>query len=100
MIDNPAKLADNVIAFLNTLLEVDRKAITKLFDGHRVSCNDALVNHHSVQVLDEGGKYSVGFLGILNGLVGTITDGEKIGWGHITMVIDETGLIKEFRRTA
>jgi hypothetical protein len=75
---------DEVIEYLNLLLELDRNAITNIIHSH-VSCNRDLAYHPSVQVLEKDGKYIVGFLGILNGLFGTFDN----GFGQIICVLDE-----------
>lgn len=65
------------IQFLNDLLALDKDAITNLIHS-RVSCNEELANHPTVQVgaydmllgKQTPGEYHVGILGILNGLFG------------------------------
>jgi hypothetical protein len=61
----------------------------------RVTCNEALADHPTIQVGQQDGSYQVGLLGILNGLFG-INDA---GWGPITAHIDSTGGTLEFKRT-
>jgi hypothetical protein len=83
------------IAFLNELIALDAQAITALVES-RVPCNKSLADHPSVQVSSTtGGGYSVGLLGILNGLFGTRED----GWGFISAVFDDNGVITEFKET-
>lgn len=84
-----------IIQYLNSLLLLDNFAISKLVDV-RVSANKALADHETVQVLqtgtDESPEYSVGLLGILNGLCGK--DSED-GWGYIVAECDnEDNIIK------
>lgn len=83
-----------VVTFLNTMLEIDRKAVSGLF-LYRLGCNEELANHRTVQVREySNGEYSVGFLGILNGLFGI----DKDGWGPIAAIVDkQCGIIEEFR---
>jgi hypothetical protein len=86
---------EEVIAFLNSLLEIDREAVTTLFDAARVPCSEGLANHPTVQVVPNRapevyGKYSVGVLGILNGMFGT--DNES--WGTIYMDMDEGKIVR------
>jgi len=68
------------VRFLNSLLEVDRVAVSHLFERH-VPCNAALDNHPTVQIADDG----VGVLGLLNGLFGT----DEKGWGFIASVYED-----------
>lgn len=95
---------DDLIEFLNELLALDPVAISNLV-GNRVTCNEALAHHPSVQVRGEYGErgvYTVGLLGILNGYCGTIDGGDKNGWGPITAVMshDDRLGITRFERTA
>ena len=77
MIDK--ELARRFIDTLNGLVKLDREAIEKLI-LHRVECNEELSNHPTVQVRQEQkNEYSLGTLGLLNGLVGIQDD----GWGYI-----------------
>jgi hypothetical protein len=81
----------DTVAFLNELVKVDRGAMVRLFGDGRTHCNEALAKHPTVQVGYTKGKryasggtsevkiYSVGLLGILNGLFGV--DAED--WGTI-----------------
>lgn len=95
-----AELADLIIARLNDVLQYDSEAVRRLIDS-RVECNDALADHPTVQVRSrEGEPHCVGFLGVLNGLVGTIQDGPRKGWGFITAVVEDDGTISGFCRTS
>jgi hypothetical protein len=93
-------MADLLIERLNEIAGHDPVAMGKLIDA-RVPCNDALADHPSVQVhdFDDDKPPVVGMLGILNGLVGTIDDGPKKGWGFITAVCEDDGSVSGFRRT-
>jgi len=89
---------DYVVEFLNSLLEVDRKAISALC-ATRVPCNEKLAEHETVQVAalkDDDGNYhsfTVGLIGILNGLFGVNED----GYGYILAVVeDDTNVINKF----
>lgn len=84
---------DDVIQFLDELLETDRTAIAALVTN-RVPCNEALANHKSVQVAKLNNGYLVGMLGVLNGMFGV--DGD--GFGPISAVYDGENL-SEFQRT-
>jgi hypothetical protein len=78
-----------VVDLLNGLVKLDALAMSELCKT-RVECNDALANHPTVQVTriaPAGGfvrtigpeVYSVGLVGILNGIFGTYED----GWGAL-----------------
>jgi hypothetical protein len=95
---------DELIAFLNSLVELDRYAVAELLTVH-VPCNKALAGHPSVQVCQSGemtyiapGTFRVGFLGILNGYCGIVGHGERADWGPITAVY-ENRLLVRFERT-
>ena len=91
------ELADLIIERLNEITEADPLAMEFLVEA-RVPCNDTLARHPSVQVIALGGNPpTVGVLGILNGIVGTIDEGPKKGWGLIAAVWDE-GKFQGFRR--
>jgi len=70
----------DAIDFLNELVKIDADALRALI-GHRVPCNNGLVDHPTVQVGEFGGVFQVGMLGILNGLFGVNED----GYGFITV---------------
>ena len=90
---------DDLIAFLNSLLEVDRYAVAELILA-RVPCNAGLADHPTVQVASAGsttfiepGTYRVGMLGILNGYCGA----DAAGNGPIAAVY-EGGRLARFER--
>lgn len=91
--------ADALIAFLNELAKIDPAALSQLV-AVRVPCNDELGQHPTVQTLQygDGGPYSVGILGLLNGFCGVIDGGKYDGYGPITAV-SEDGQLAYFRRT-
>lgn len=98
---------DEVIRFLNFLVETDPKAIKALVD-HRVPCNRVTAEHPSIQVSSKallnptGVEYSVGLLGLLNGFFGTYeaNDEGPLKFGPITMNVDVvSGKILNFVRT-
>ena len=94
---------NDLIAFLNTLVELDPDAISDLL-SNRVFCNEKLAEHPTVQVSDctsdnVVGQYQVGILGILNGFCGIIERGPKAGYGPITARYDEDGMLVGFERT-
>lgn len=84
---------DEMIAFLNSLIELDLAALDRLFHV-RFPATDALANHATVQVDAGDGKPTVGFLGILNGMFGV----DMHEYGPITAVFDRRVLVG-FRRT-
>jgi hypothetical protein len=87
-------VTDELIAYLNTLLDLDREALSRLVE-FRTPANSLLWNHTSVQVV----MRDVGLLGILNGFCGTVDGGPKAGWGPITAVFGDDGNIRKFCRT-
>lgn len=117
---NDAYLASELIERLNTLI-VDpeiREDIGRLIES-RVVCSQTMMDHESIQVeaIDpvrlktrpgEGSRYPterkppagmVGFLGVLNGLVGTIPDGARKGWGFIAAEFSDDGKLERFLLT-
>lgn len=98
---------NELIAFLNSLLEIDRYAMAELL-CIRVPCNQGLANHPTVQVASGGersgytfiapGTFRVGVLGILNGFCGSIDDGPRKGWGPIAAIY-EHGQLLRFERS-
>ncbi len=86
--------AQDVIRYLNHLLEVDRHALFRLFD-FRTPCNSELADHDTVQVGVRDGESVVGLLGIINGMLGVRPD----GWGYVTMSLVEDGRIGRFELT-
>lgn len=95
------ELADEFIEKLNEIASHDPEAMAKLISS-RVSCNDQLADHPTVQVgLDDNKKHRVGLMGILNGLIGTIEkEGRYHKHGYIAAVFDDnTGKFLRFNRT-
>jgi hypothetical protein len=61
---------NKAVEAMNQALKDDPEAIQKLLD-FRVPCNEKLANHPTVQVRQEAdGTFSVGALGLLNGVLG------------------------------
>jgi hypothetical protein len=87
---------DEFIARLNALLEVDREAMSRLFLSAGTFCNAEMANHPTVQVhavrSENGDKYNVRMLGILNGIFGAHLSGKYEGWGEIAAITDEAGI--------
>ena len=90
MVKNKVTIQETV-DFLNSILKIDPLVITALF-SMRISCNEKLKNHETVQVGVDGGYSQVGMIGILNGLFGK----DQYKWGHICADYDN-GIIKKFR---
>lgn len=84
--------AQQAVDVLNQALEADPKAIQQLFD-FRVPVSDAVADHESIMVRTKQGKHSLGFLGLLNGILGL---NEK-GTGPVIAEIDDNGMIERFR---
>ena len=120
---NDSDLADEIIARLNKLCENPqvRADLCKLIET-RIPCTKATLDHPTIQAsqpekvagLCECGAYGpsssgwcpicnpepqVGFLGLLNGLVGIRPEGRLKGWGFIAAVFDDNKQLVRFRRT-
>lgn len=65
---------DDVIELLNDAFGKDPNAMNDLVKT-RVTCNDALADHPTIQVGQFGDEYKVGLIGILNGIFGMAEDG-------------------------
>ena len=73
---------DEVLEVLNRIVKTDPQAAHDLVET-RVDCNDSLVKDPTIQVAKEeipmlgttGTFYSVGLLGVLNGIFGVHEDG-------------------------
>ncbi|MBF7010610.1 hypothetical protein QUC32_13075 [Novosphingobium resinovorum] len=81
----------DMIDFLNDLLDLDPKFVRELI-AHRPQCNDAIADHPTVQAGLVGNKFVSGFLGVVNGFLGTIETGKYAGWGPIAVVYDDNGI--------
>ena len=96
-----AELADEIIARLNRLIEdpAIRADVGKLL-AERVACSKATDEHPSIQVRAyEDGSATVSFLGLINGLVGTMPGVAGGGWGYVSAVLEEDGSLVRFCRT-
>ncbi len=88
---------DDVIVFLNELIELDKDMVVELLIK-RIPCNKAIAEHPTVQVfcdVELSGQsfknvYSVGMMGIINGLFGA----NRQGAGLIRYVLGDEGLIR------
>jgi hypothetical protein len=79
----------DVCELMNEMLEMDYSCTYNLV-SIRVDCNEAILNHPTIQV-QQIGKDSpkVGILGILNGLFGVNDD----NMGSISMMIDNGKIV-------
>lgn len=95
--EEPKKISvDQVVDYLNELLQIDRCATGALV-ANRVPCNEAMADHKSVQTLGVNGGYAVGLLGIINGMFGA----DENGYGEISYEFEIDGArtnIVRFRR--
>jgi hypothetical protein len=88
-------LADILVGRLNDLIRTDpsgyavKDALAWLIEA-RLPCLPDLLEHPTIQVdPDRNGIPSVGFLGMLNGIVGAIPEGSRAGSGYIAAVRDD-----------
>lgn len=92
-------LADHIINQLNEIARTDPTAMEWLI-ANRITCNEALANHPTVQVLaPPGEKPKVGMLGIINGIVGAISNEPLKGYGYIGIILEDDGSFVKFIRT-
>lgn len=85
---------DDAVELLNEICKLDLEAMNNLVKI-RVSCNEALADHPTVQVRafkDEG--FQVGLIGILNGIFGIAGDGV----GYIAGMFDDDMKLINFKR--
>ena len=71
-------LVEHIVKCLNEYISIDPDAIKALF-AHRVSVNESLADHPTVQVR-AGDPPTMSILGLLNGFVGTIPGTDSIGY--------------------
>ena len=84
---------DETIDFLNELIKIDAPAIAALI-ANRVPCNKQLADHPTVQCTAQHGGFSVGMLGIINGLFGAHEGEYRHGWGPIIFVFEGDNLVR------
>ena len=95
---------DDLITYLNRLLELDRTFVTELI-GRRVHCNREIADHPSIQTRRTSREvvHQCTILGVLNGFCGILDDpaAEPRLWGlgPITAVLDAAGMVLRFERT-
>ncbi len=96
-------LAQEIIDRLNRLIQEPESpgvatALLSVMQS-RISIDMAVADHPTLQVsVDEGCAY-LGWLGILNGIVGVIPSGEHHDWGYITAVVEDDGTLSGFKMT-
>src|SRR5689334_4760139 len=81
--EEKTKLAQEMVDYLNELLELDSNAVNQLMNTY-IECNHLLAHHPTVQVYqmsEEAPVYGVGALGLLNGFIG-----ERDHVGYVTAV--------------
>jgi hypothetical protein len=100
---------DAIIEFLNEVARIDAAFLGRLVAA-RVPCNDAILNHPTIQA-GTAREFSAadghvddlvpvcGLLGIFNGYCGTFDDGPKRGWGPLSMMIEVDGSVSSVFRT-
>lgn len=88
------EIARRAAKVLNEALALDRDAIRALLD-HRVSCNNALGDHPTIQVgQGHGGALQVGLLGIVNGICGV--DSKQRGYVAAVYESEDPGSLTHF----
>lgn len=94
-------LAKELIKRMNKLIEDPdvRDAFGILLKSHVPLPNDNIGPHATIQVMrrDES-TISLAFMGMLNGIVGAIPEGQNAGWGHICYVLDDDGGLLRFEQ--
>jgi hypothetical protein len=92
------ELADEIIARLNKLIEHPdiRRDVAALIE-QRVTCSQVTYEHPTIQA----SSALLGFLGLLNGLVGADPElkDTRVGWGYITACYDEAAELVRFELT-
>ena len=85
--------AERLVDLLNELLRIDHQAISCLINN-RVPANTELANHPTVQTFMDANGFTVGPLGLLNGLCGVTPD----GLGHIVAIYsdEDTPVLQRF----
>lgn len=96
------KLAEVLIHRLNDLL-ADEPTLGETLGrliAMRVVCSRSVAAHPTIQAATEDSGFNVGFLGILNGMVGAIPKGQhREGWGYVMAVLEQDGSVSSFINT-
>lgn len=90
MINDPCSL-DQAISILNEMIAADPIAMRDLIE-QRVPCKEGIADHPTVQVRAETNGYSVGLLGVLNGIFGNHEDGFGAISAYFEVGCDSCGL--------
>ena len=96
MAQNNSELAGEIIRRLNGLIKDPeiRRDVGRLIDS-RVAASPETCDHPTIQVKDD----QLGFLGLMNVLVGTIEYGPQKGMGYITADFTDDHQLIGFRKT-
>lgn len=81
--------AVHAVKVLNEALELEPYTIQNMFKS-RFCVGSGLVQHPTIQVLQEAGVHTLGVLGLINGLFGVLSDNR----GRITGIYEGERLIK------
>lgn len=90
---SPDPNVQRALDVLNDALERDPRALTQLVNA-RVTCNEKLTKHRSVQTRALNGEYKLGILGLVNGILGY----KHGGIGAEGDIDSRTGLFRRVRR--
>ena len=91
-------LAHEIIGRLNKLLETPGmgELLGQLTNSRVVTQSEVLANHETIQFGGENSEYTLGWLGLVNGIVGARAED---GWGYVAAVMEEDGSISSFKLT-
>lgn len=105
------QLAEELVTRLNKLIEdpAVKQLIGRLIET-RVEVQPSVAEHSTIQTVKvhfgtedllsiQVWEDHVGFLGLLNGIVGVIPDGDHAHWGYITSRFDDSGELLNFQLT-
>lgn len=84
------EVTDHAVEVLNRAFKADPVALSALLN-HRVPCNNGVADDPEIQVqmLPGEANATLGVLGLINGVLGTLGPevGEKAGWGPVAMMV-------------
>lgn len=98
-------LAVELVNRLNAMIEAEPAvdvALGLLLSARVQLPDEALRDHPTIQVgsIKDGpvdsGPIEVGFMGMLNGIVGVLPEGKRAGWGYIAAVVEKDGHVSRF----
>lgn len=92
-----AEIAGVIIDRLNVIIQDPnvREDVERLVETRIKATSQETLDHPSIQSIDG----EVGFLGLLNGILGTIPEGKFKGWGYVMAVFDDDGKLMRFQDT-